>query len=319
MQQLHIEHSNTHTGEYQQAAMQSAIIRTLIYFDIFNYPLTLAEIARFASLRIESLSEFEHTLHRLVESLLVFKFGELYSLQYNPLLAERRKKGNAFAADMLQKAAKRSRFIHAFPFVRSVNISGSLSKNYFDETTDFDFFIITQKNRIWLCRFFLTLYKKIFLLNSRKYFCINYYIDTDAQQIPDKNLFSATEIITLRNETGENVYRKFMEENAWTDEYFPNNTVSYSYVKVEKNGVLKRTFEKIFGGRLGDKCDDFIFSIMSRALNRKYKHLKAEERSVSMRTKKHASKHHPQGFQFKVLNAYNEKCRDFRALHHIDV
>lgn len=319
MQHLHIEHNDGHTYELQQAAVRTAIIRTLVYFDIFHYPLTLSEIIRFSSLRVEAMSAYEHALNKLVESFMVFRFGDFYSLQNEPLFEERRKKGNAYAADVLQKAAKRSRFIHAFPFVRSVNISGSLSKNYFDDTTDFDFFIITQKNRIWLCRFFLTLYKKIFLLNSRKYFCINYYIDTDELQIPDKNLFSATEIITLRNETGENVYRKFMEENAWAGEYFPNNTVNYSYVKAEKNGAIKRTLEKIFGGRMGDKCDDFIFSIMSRALNKKYKHLKTEERSVSMRTKKHASKHHPQGFQFKVLKAFDEKCKDFRALHNLEV
>src|SRR4029453_8923510 len=87
--------------------------------------------------------------------------------------------------------------IASFPYVRCVCISGSLSKKYFDDTTDIDFFVITKPGRLWVCRTFLILFKKLFLLNSKKYFCINYFIDSDNLEIPDQNIFTATELTTL--------------------------------------------------------------------------------------------------------------------------
>ncbi|MBC8048303.1 MAG: hypothetical protein H7Y00_16000, partial [Fimbriimonadaceae bacterium] len=236
MQHLHVEHINKTFTDYDHAAVRKGVLRSLIYFDIFNYPLTISEIVQYSPVKLNGLSSVENILDELVESFLVFRFGEFYSLKNDPINIERRIKGNKYAADILHKALMRSQLIHRFPFVRSVNISGSLSKNYFDETTDFDFFVIAKENRIWLCRLFLTLYKKIFLLNSRKYFCINYYLDTEDMLIPDKNIFSATEIVTLKNQTGEDVFEKFIEANDWIQEYFPNTSIEYNYLKKDKNG-----------------------------------------------------------------------------------
>jgi len=295
--------------------VRSAVLRALIYFDIFNYPLTASEITQFASLKITSLTQVEEALQELAEALLIFQFGEFYSLKNDIVWVERRKKGNTNAAAILPKALKRSKLIYKFPFVRSVNISGSLSKNYFDETTDFDFFIITAPNRIWITRMLLTLYKKIFLLNRRKYFCINYYISTEDLIIPDRNIFSAIEIITLKNQAGEDLYRQFIETNNWVDAYFPNFTPDYTHLDDPKRRFIKRQVEKILSGKAGDKIDNLCYAITLRFLKRKYRHLRTEEFNLNLRTKKQVSKHHPQGFQFKVLKAYEEKCRDFEQHH----
>lgn len=314
---LHVEYLNKDFTAYDAEAVRSGIIRALIYFDIFNYPLTAAEIVQFSPVKLNGLAYAEAMLHGFESSCIIFRFGEYYSLRNDVTLVERRRTGNRNASDVWAKALRRSQFIYSFPFVRSVNISGSLSKNYFDETTDFDFFIITSPGRLWLCRMILTLYKKIFLLNSRKYFCVNYYIDTEDLSIPDENLFSATEIITLKNTAGETVYREFMQTNEWVKEFFPNHYPDYSYLENDKQRRFKIIAEKIFGGKPGKWLDDLSFRLTRGFINKKYKHLGDEVLKTNMRTKRHASKHHPQGFQFKVLKAYNEKCRDFETLHDI--
>ena len=74
------------------------------------------------------------------------------------------------ANEIMPKAIKISRKIAKFPFVESVNLSGSLSKGYYDLEDDIDFFIITKPNRLWIARTLLILYKKVFLLNSKKHF-----------------------------------------------------------------------------------------------------------------------------------------------------
>ena len=312
---LYIEHSNIPSQE----AVKKGILRSLIYYDIFNYPLTANELAQFSSIKLHDKQCITDALEYLTQHLLIYKFGDFYSLKNDPTQIERRKNGNNIATEILPKALKRSKFIHKFPFVRSVNISGSLSKNYFDESTDFDFFIIAEANRIWLCRLLLTFYKKIFLLNSRKYFCINYYIDTTDLLIPDRNLFSATEIITLKNQCGETVYKNFMEANTWVHAYFPNYFPDYSFMEKEKMPMLKKILEKVFSGKVGNYFDDLAFNITTGFLKKRYSHLKKEEFQVNLRTKKNASKHHPQGFQFKVLNAFEQKCKDFEMKHGVEV
>lgn len=311
---LHIGYKNL--SEENDLQVQSAILRSLIYFDLFNYPLIESEIIQYAGIRLANLSRVERALAILTESLLIFRFGEFYTLKNDISIIQRRTNGNQSAIEILPKALRRSKFIHKFPFVRSVNISGSLSKNYFDKTTDIDFFVICAPNRIWITRMLLTLYKKIFLLNSRKYFCINYYISSDDLEIPDRNLFSATEIITLKNQTGENIYKQFIEANEWVLLHFPNFIPDYSHMELPEINNFKNRIEKTLSGKFGDKLDNIAYKITMRFLKKRYPHLSTEEFKVNMRTRKNASKHHPQGFQFKVLKAFEEKCRDFETTHH---
>ena len=121
------------------------------------------------------------------------------------------------------KLIKVSRKIAKFPYVKGVCLSGALSKGFYDDDGDFDFFIITKPNRLWIARTILVLYKKIFLLNSKKYFCVNYFISTDKLEISEQNLFTATEIATLIPLYGTDTFKEFLEaKNPWAAPYFPN-------------------------------------------------------------------------------------------------
>jgi len=295
----------------------SAVIKALVYFDIFKYPLTLTEIQKYASFAFHHLSELETALQWLQEQLIVYRFGEFYTLQNEYNLITRRQAGNQQALQVMDVAFNKSKLIHKFPFVRSVNISGSLSKNYFDATTDIDFFVIAKPGRIWICRFLLTIYKKIFLLNSRKYFCINYYVDVNNLEIPDKNLFSATEIVTLNNQTGAFYYQQFIAENSWVQSYFPSFRAADSKNNIDKITGSKKVIEKLLSGKIGDVVETLSYRLTSYFVARKYKQIKKDEFDVNMRLNKTASKHHPQGFQFKVLSAFNNTCTAMESKHSI--
>jgi hypothetical protein len=302
---------------WQLTEVQSALMQALVYFDLFRYPLTTPEIIRFSPLAIDHLSEVEQALNELESAFIIFRFGNFWSLRNDHGLIDRRKNGNRHAAEVWEKAIKVSKLIHQFPFVRSVNISGSLSKDYFDQTTDFDFFIITSPGRIWLCRTLLALYKKIFLLNSRKYFCINYFITSDEPDIPDHNRFSATEIITLRNMTGPEFYTFFLQRNQWAFDYYPNADKQGDPSEPMKDAFLKRNLEKIFGGKLGEMLDTVGFRVTLAFWKRKFRHMHDDEFTVNLRSGKKVSKHHPQGFQFKVMKAFKERCEELEAKHTI--
>src|SRR5580693_8552379 len=132
-------------------SIKSDILTALTYFDLFNYPLSQREIWQFLNNPCDN-SDFNQSLAELLQSALVHKCGEFYSLRNEDAVAQYRRNGNMQAVQLMKTAKKVSRVLAKFPFVRGVGISGSLSKNFANETSDIDLFIITASNRLWLAR-----------------------------------------------------------------------------------------------------------------------------------------------------------------------
>jgi hypothetical protein len=153
-----------------------------------------------------------------------------------------------------------SKRIMSFPFVESVNISGALSKNFIDDDGDIDFFIITAPNKLWIARTLLIAYKKIVLFNSKKYFCVNYFISTNHLEIDEQNKFTATELVTLIPVYGEKAYTNFVTKNKWVETIFPNKPMeSQPRFKDFKKPLVSNFFEQIFNiPVIGESFESFF-------------------------------------------------------------
>jgi len=293
------------SGQKIFSPVQAAVIRTLAYFDIFSHPLKAMEI--FQLLQIAGHGESEtakaaEELHR--RGLLKLESG-YYFLHNNAGVVERRTRGEQSAEKSLQTAGKYSRRIARFPFVRAVALSGSLSKNYMDNESDIDYFIITAPGRMWVARTFLVLYKKVFLLNSRKHFCVNYFLTEDALEVPDKNIFTATEVSFLIPTYNYALYRKFRKANAWSGEYLPNFPVRQNeHTIAEEKNYFKAFCEKLLSGSAGEKLDNYFFRLTLKFWKKKFRHFDASTFDFRLRSRKNVSKHHPLGYQEKVLTKY---------------
>ena len=182
-------------------------LKTILYFSLFNYPLRFEDICDFSIMKDSAgiLSDLE----MLEQKGIIVKIDDFYLVDQNRAIIEKRKQGNKLAVPALKKAEERAGLIAKFPFVEGVAVSGSLSKGYYDKDSDIDFFVIARPGRVWICRTLLMLYKKAFLLNSRKYFCINYFIASDHLEVGEKNRFTATEIRTLIPFKGRSAFEAF--------------------------------------------------------------------------------------------------------------
>lgn len=285
------------------------ILATLAYFNMFEYPLKKREIFLFLG-RPAALQDFESSLLALTEETAIFKLGEFYSLRDNYSIAERRRKGNEKAAEMLKKAEKAAEIISFFPFVKGVSVSGSLSKNFADENADIDFFIITDTNRLWIARSFLHLFKKFtFLTRNQHSYCMNYFVDEEGLCILEKNIYTATEVATVLPMRGDHVFDKFYAANRWTKEFLPNNYMHVSSAKpLKHNGFVKVT-EKLLNNFIGNALDNFLMKITRNSWNakkrRQLKNVKGQP--MGMHAGKHFSKPDPTDFQEKLLKRY-ERC-----------
>ncbi len=287
-----------------------SIVRTIAYYDIFSYPLTAEEVFYNLNTNHTNLAEVSKELIQLSELQIVYKKGNYFLLKDNDAYIIRRQEGNELANKRLVTAKRISSFIARFPFTRGILLSGSLSKGFMEEDSDIDYFIITHPNRVWFTRLTLMLFKKIFLLNSRKNFCLNYFVDSENLEIKEKNPFTAIELATLIPTFGPKLYDELYEQNIWIKEFFPNFPKRKTNdVLNRKNGIFKSMFEKIMKKRLGDKIDDFAMNLFDKFNRTKYKNFDAEDFKLAFKSSKKESKHHPKFFQKKVLQSFDEKLK----------
>jgi hypothetical protein len=282
---------------------EQSIIKALAYFDVFNYPLTQEEIYHFLDQPV-AMEVVMATLFQLVEEKRIFRFGSFYSLQPDPALRVRRTTGNHKAEVLLKTACKVGGFLYQFPFVRGIGISGSLSKNFADQHTDIDFFIITRTNRLWIARTLMHLFKKLtFITGHQHWYCMNYYIDEEAMLIEEQNIFTATELITLLPVCGNGTMDRFYDENNWAAEFFPNQQLGRQSILLSRSGWFKKAVEWLFNNKLGNAIDNMLMRITARRWKKKEQLHRTNDHGDRMGicTGKHFSKPNPSYFQKKVL------------------
>jgi hypothetical protein len=292
-----------------QSISETAVLKTLAYFDIFQYPLKKSEIKQF-SCNVLNDQLLDAALNDLVAAGLIFLHEGFYSLQNNPLRVSRRILGNLRAALLLPKAYKIGRFLYRFPFVRSVAISGSLSKNFADEKADIDFFIITKANRLWIARTLMHLYKKITFLTGRQHFyCMNYYIDENALLLNEQNIFTAMEIKTLLPVSGKKAVDLFFSANQWSSEWLPVCEFRQLAAPEPHRQLFKYCFEWMGNNRLGNILDNCLMRISKRRWQAKERKGKQNEKGQKMGliTGKHFARSNPGAFQEVVLDLYVTK------------
>jgi len=300
-----------------QKKAELAILKTLIYFDIFNYPLSEKDIKNFLGCYISD-EIFASALVQFLLDKTIFRVGEFYSLQNNRQRAEERLLGSVRAEPLLAKAGKIGAFLYKFPYVRAVAVSGSLSKNYADKKADIDFFVITKANRLWVARSILHLFKKLtFLVGKQNFFCMNYFVDEEALTIPEKNIYTAVEIVTLLPVAGTFTMNKFSEKNGWTKMWFPHYEHKRNLKTAEKGSGLKKFAEWFFNGSTGQKLDKFLYKWTTSRWKKKEQHGQKNSKGKVMNlvTGKHFSKSNPEAFQEQILTRYNDKVAWYFNYH----
>lgn len=285
---------------------ESSVIRTLLYFDIFSYPLTDEEVLKYLD-KEQTLAEVQTTLTQLVKQGLVHRFGTFYTLHDNQLLVSRREKGNKLAEKMLGLAYSKARFIGQFPYVRAVLASGSLSKGYMDEQSDLDFFIITSPGKLWLARTLLVVYKRFILGNSHKHFCVNYFIDSSRLTIDEQNRFTATELASSIPLYNFKLYEELMKQNRWIQNLFPNARQSSDNALGGHATAWKKMLEAILW---------FIPSetLLRMLTKRRWKsiygsHYERSDFDIAFKSTPHVSKNHPRNFQRQVMEEFKKKLQ----------
>lgn len=297
--------------------LRSSILKALAYFDVFNHPLSLEDILCFLDTEADE-NPIRNELDALIAEGNVFRTGSFYSLRDDPSLAEKRNLNQQRADALLPVAGRGARLLFQFPFVRGVFISGSLSKRCADEKADIDYFIVTSANRLWIARTLMHLFKKLTYLRGHQHrYCMNYYVDEEALEIREKNLFTATELITLIAASGNGGVVNFFKANEWTARFYPRyRHRTRESLKTPRSSLLKRTCERLLDNPIGDRLDNYLRRITAGRWKKKEERgdLNLRGQVMSLQCTKHCARPNPEFFQQMILNRYQRKVKELTLI-----
>jgi hypothetical protein len=293
--------------------LRTSILKVAAYFDLFHYPLTLDDIRRFLEVEVGE-AEVRRGVEMLVRQGRLYRLGAYYSLQNEPALVERRLRGEAHADELLEIAYKNAKVLYQFPYVRGIFISGSLSKRVADEKADIDYFLVTKSNRVWIARTILLLYRRLASLTGHlEHYCLNYWIDEDALEVEEKNIFTAIELFTLLPARGGERLGRFFQANSWASAYLPGYAQRAREMKgVHRSSLLKRIVEALFNNRLGDLLDNYLRRVTERRWIEKEENgvLDRKGTVMTMLCSPHYSRPNPNAFQKRILDRYNARLEE---------
>jgi predicted nucleotidyltransferase len=220
--------------------LEEAILKTVAYVDIFNYPLTAPEIHRYL-IGVPSIeSDTDRALYSLSQNSNFLECRDgYYSLVRRGSIVETRKYRKEIAQIMWPKAEYYGNIMAALPFVLMVSVTGSLAVDNADLESDIDYLIVTSNNRLWTTRAMIVLIVRLAAKRGTA-ICPNYLVTEEAMTFQERNLYSAREVAQMELVAGFDVYQKMRDENKWVTEFLPNASGPPKMHLIESNAVYNR-------------------------------------------------------------------------------
>lgn len=296
---------------------EESILRVLLYFDIFSHPLTTEEIRQFSSergLRDADIAK-ACTEGGLAHFVRVDRGYHFLSDAGPDLVSQRLAKARR-ARSLLRMARLMALVIQTCPFVRAVFLSGELSKGVASAGTDIDYVIVTAEHRLWIVRTLLIVFKKLVLLNSKKYFCINHIVTEDHLTVEDRNWYVACELLTLRPLTGHSQLDRILGANSWLRDAFPN--ASLPSIDTDARGLSSRSVGRDRTGWLA-RLDHRLLVFWQRVWTRRYRSFSEEAVRRQFRTTPHLSTAYGSNFFDAIRLAYLERLGRFNLTDRFDM
>jgi len=291
--------------------LEDAILRTVLYADVFSFPLTLAEIHHFLIAPAPvSRAQVEAALARsprLRDSLCCID-GFFMRVGREELVDVRRSREDASQA-LWDAAFNYGRWMACVPFVRMVALTGALAMRNAVAGDDIDYLIVTRSGRVWMARAFAIILVRLARLRGVE-LCPNYVLADDALVQERRDIFMAHEIAQMIPLHGRELYERMLRENGWMLAQMPNAQAAfYDGGEAQIGGgwrLIKRALEGLLGGALGDAVETWERGRKLRRFAPRMQSAYHGARLDAQHVKGHFNDHgHP------ALHAYTERLREY--------
>jgi len=199
-----------------------AILRTLAYAGVFDYPLRLTEMHRYLVGEAVLPDRLESALREyILAQNSISQVDGYFTLRGREDLVQVRRLRQRVSAGLWPRAVHYGGMMSGLPFVRMVAITGALAMGNVAGRVDMDYLVVTRPGRLWACRALVILLVRWAGLQGDT-LCPNYLVTEEALSISDRNLYTAHELVQMVPLSGLPVYRRMRLANRWTEAYLPN-------------------------------------------------------------------------------------------------
>ena len=313
---ISLQHTIEQPVIQKEATLCDAILRVLLYYDLFDYPLTTKEISLFLETAQFGLEEIEEALRFLAEDNIVRSAQGYWFLgDQTSQIVRKRLRMEEEGERMWNIARRFARFMRMVPFVRAVFISGQLSRYIADQKSDIDYFIVTAPGRLWIVRTIFVLFRRTVLLNNRKFFCTNYYVTTDNLEIRERNPYVACETASLKPLWNSSLFEKFARANhEWINLFYPN--FDYRLIErregiPERRSLIQRLVESLIPQGLAKRLDTRLLKSTREFWHQKFPEREEEFYQSALLCRPDESRAHPDDLSSEIMRRYNASLKRY--------
>ncbi len=255
---------------YHFTSQEDAIIATIAYFALFEYPLTIFEVWQYLLCapqggEIHAIDDIISTSAR-IHSVTQQKDGLIFLTgRGNDVSVRFDRYRDAEKKYII--ARKAIRLLAGIPFVRLVCVVNRLSYSNSRPEGDIDLFIVARDTHVWLVRFLCTTLMHVLGKRPGQHsvsnaLCLSFFIsdknlsleslqlDSDYEGMPDIHFaLWLTQFVPLYDEDG--VYKRLVDTNGWVEKLVPNRITYTTHERrtVRLSGIqkfIKKTVEYFF-------------------------------------------------------------------------
>src|SRR3989344_8032143 len=310
--------------------IRSPILATIIYYDAFDFPLTLAEVykylinpRRFSHPNVKSsvfnieAVDIAEELDNMARAGVVGHKNGFYFMPGRENLYEERIEKDKLAGKKWKKFLRLAKHLQAAPYLRAVFVSGSLAANNPDPKSDFDVFVVIKSGRLYTGRVFLWIISSIlgarrgrFDLVAPDKLCFNHYVTDDNLELTHRSLYIAQSLANMKPAIVSNgVIDNFTASNKWANFYCYNFKQTGEYRSVRPSRIM------VALAKIGEcALNNFFGGLLERLLKsfqqRRIKNNPATYESggrIIFNDKE--LEFHPRSFERVVIDNYNNKLK----------
>ncbi|MEK7637466.1 MAG: hypothetical protein AAB402_03745 [Patescibacteria group bacterium] len=218
--------------------LQASIIRALVYYDTFDYPLTVEEAWRWlypppnSNLSAVTVADVQREVEMLAKEGKLERRGAYVFCPGRQSIVDTRIERMPANAKLWRRAASTARFLELVPFVKMIAVVNTLAIDNARPASDIDLLIVTAPRHIWIARMIVT--GIVSLLGYRRHgttiagrVCLSFYVTTDGMDFsalksadPDIHFtFWTAQAVPLLD---DGTYERYRQANDWVMKLLPN-------------------------------------------------------------------------------------------------
>lgn len=269
-------------------SLSDAIISTIAYFDVFDYPLTAVEILTYLwGNETKPLNLINDELTRLLATKKIQTKSGFYFLSNRENIVSVRQNSVRHIAHKLNQAKRAAKLIRYIPFVEAMFVCNTVAAGSAQESSDIDVFIIISPGRLWLSRLLITGLLHIFSLrrHGKKVtdrICLSFYISSDHLNLKSIALeeddiylhYWIRQLLPIYDP--KKFWQKMQSANGWIDQKTPRPSSAYKLIDryraddCRRSRVIKNLLEKFWQGRYGDLIESQAKGIQEAHMKKRH-------------------------------------------------